>query len=308
MAVTVLCRTLSHKSIYRFGFVGELELPEAYTLTHEAEGGTVFDTGNMGNSFHGTYFAIHRNFVYYDTNGVGVVEAARLVAAINKQQADADHSDVYITEGSQNTPMPISTDFGAHKEDVPYLGALRYDDMVWYPNYIVFNELGRNWINRTGNTLFCTRVRGDVKAWVPTGTNRANFALYSPDIVSVDVATDIGTDKATLNGTFLALRGFPPYLEITHDGANPTYPRFRFEWGLGWAFDTYTDWQYGKPLGGAFSADLTGLSAGTYRYKAVYEDADGQEKSDRETFEILPGAPPAPYVVNKAYALAREEL
>lgn len=279
MAVTVL-HFVYERNVYKIG--------APYEDVHDAETGVVADAGEMINTLFLTdNFKIYRNFFFYDTSGVGTVEGARIVANMGRQEADENHSDVYIMEGRQNILIPIPSDYGAHRDDDPFLGVIRYEDIGAYPNYIILNEAGRNWINTSGNTLFCSRLRGDVKNWEPTGDNRIPFRLSGPDEVITDAASDVGAGIATLNGTFWALRGIPPYLEITHDGSNPTYPRFRFEWSiLGEPLDTYTDWQYGKPLGGAFSADLTDLSAGIYRYQTVYEDAGGQERGNRVYFEI----------------------
>ena len=105
--------------------------------------------------------------------------------------------------------------------------------------------------------------------------------------VTTDSATEVGTIKATLNGTLIEDGG-----EVCQCG---------FEWGLDTTYGYFTPTQ-GKTMGQTFSQVIGGLVPNTtYHFRTIATNSVGTIYGTDRTFSTV-------LVINKAYALAREEL
>jgi len=108
--------------------------------------------------------------------------------------------------------------------------------------------------------------------------------------VSTDPATAVGRTTATLNGT------------LDDDGEEAC--DVRFQYGETIAYGINTAWQLGKESVVAFAQAITGLSPNTtYHFRAQARNSAGTVNGDDRTFTTNPAL-----AINRAYALAREEL
>ena len=116
---------------------------------------------------------------------------------------------------------------------------------------------------------------------------------YTPIVVptvTTDPATAVGRTTATLNGT------------LDDDGEEAC--DVRFQYGETIAYGINTAWQLGKESVVAFAQAITGLSPNTtYHFRAQARNSAGTVNGDDRTFTTNPAL-----AINRAYALAREEL
>jgi len=267
---------------------------------------------NDRDSFDNKY-VIRRGFLDFLTGTLGgaAVTGTRVVFRSNiRSEFDAGYSDVHVVEGVQNIPVVVG-DYGAHLSKTTSGGVILFADIGVgnaNPNIITLNATGLTWINPSGLTKLCLRLISDINAWVPIGETNGVFIDWGGgwDSVVTQAATNVAGASATLNAEFRGHKSSPPFLEVVYVGANPTYPRVRFEYGETIAYGETTPWQYGTPMFTNYSAGIAGLlPSTTYQFRAQYEDADGCDYGDDETFTTL--SIPA-LVINKAYALSRDEL
>jgi len=179
-------------------------------------------------------------------------------------------------------------------------------------NNFVLNAAGIAAISKTGITKIGLRnTNYDVAGVAPTWQNSEYYALtcycaeqgigYKPKLtitymeivaptVTTNPATDIKATSATLKGT------------LVDDGGEAC--QVRFQYGLTDAYGTDTAWQPGKVTGNTFEQLIGGLTPNTtYHFRAQAKNSAGTASGDDITFttqELL--------IINKAYALAREEL
>jgi len=286
----------------------------AYAAVHNAANGS-----NLGitpvcwNYYNTTFFtySIDRGFLDFDTTTLPGAIAGRFAFRVSgKTNNDPGHSDFHIVQGIQNIPLLLS-DYGAHLIMTTSGGSMAYAAIGIggaNTNVLTLNANGISWVVPGGITKFCLRLSGDIDNLVPTDGNVVNLDLGGAWSGAVtNPASGVLSTSATLNGTFRAGTAYFPFLEVTYVGADPILPRVRFEYGLTIAYGQVTPWQYGTPMFSDF-ADAIGplVPATLYHFRAVCEDASGTDNGVDRTFTTL--APAIPFVINKAYALAREEL
>jgi len=154
-----------------------------YDTAHDAANADVLRAGNdqfylENGLIGGPYYVVSRGFLYFDTSALGataVISAAVLslygMVAI-ENDAVGDHSDLGIVEGVQSDPFDAA-DYGDHLSkttlgaDTYYTHPIATDDY----NDKALNATGIGWINKTGTTLFCLRLKGDIDKSTPTGEN-----------------------------------------------------------------------------------------------------------------------------------------
>lgn len=127
----------------------------------------------------GTVYQCFRAFTYFDTSPLGPTAIiSNAVVSLFKDTVNppAEHNvgscDVGIVEGVQDDPLEFN-DYGDHLLKT----TLGTDVYVEYPhgagyNAFTLNDTGIGWINKTGITKFCFRLKGDIEDDVPTGLNR----------------------------------------------------------------------------------------------------------------------------------------
>lgn len=169
------------------------------------------------------HYWIYRGFLYFDTSSLGAeatISAATLSLYGNQaDETDATHGDLGIVDGVQGDPF----DTGDHYDHLSKttLGADSYYDNDTFStsgyNDKALNATGRGWINKTGTTLFCLRVKGDIDNLTPTGDNRCypwaneKGTGYQPKLVITYTATvektssDGGSGSETLLSRAYAL-------------------------------------------------------------------------------------------------------
>lgn len=226
-------------------------------------------------------YYIERSFIHFSTSFLGekTITAARIsLLCGGKVEEDGGHSTVHIVEGVQSIPAVLA-DFGNHLSKVISGGNITYADLdpddappyIGYPNIITLTSQGRSWINGAGTTKFCYRMAGDIDNTPPTGNNFVDIERQDYLRAVTEAATSVKATTATLNST---LEGIG--LEVTYIGADPTYPRIRFQYGLTTGYGGTTDWQYGTAFFESISANLEGLGGGqTYHFRAATEISDG---------------------------------
>ena len=137
-------------------------------------------------------------------------------------------------------------------------------------------------LTETNPTYFAGAGGGTVEV---TGTE-LNPTLPSPE-VTTDPATAIGPVSATLNGT------------LDDDGGVDC--ACGFEWGRDISYGITTP-TYEKRTSESFSQVIGGLEPGTtYHFRAIATNVFGTGYGADRTFTTS-------LIINKAYALAREEL
>lgn len=179
-------------------------------------------------------------------------------------------------------------------------------------------DLDVSQIVKGGETKFCLRVSKEVDGIPPTigfGVQSEVFYIrsyqYGPIVTATtNIATSILANAATLNGEFYVYKEVPKLI-IDHDGGEGYgYFDVRFQYGLTVAYGTDTPWQEGKsgieePRAEACAQTIVGLTPDTtYHFRMQVRYGTIVNGADR-TFTTPPGAP---FTINKAYALAREEL
>ncbi|MBA7484018.1 hypothetical protein ES707_19537 [subsurface metagenome] len=139
----------------------------------------------------------------------------------------------------------------------------------------------------------------------------------------IDMIDNITATSAVLHGIHCAGTAM---LRIVHDGVDDEYPKYRFVYGkTRYARDNFTSWKslsLTMPNEEVPVEPIAGLEPDTIYYVEMQFDYGGaigtqwcpQEGANQyianrayRTFKTLE-APPTPLVINKAYALAKEEL
>ncbi|GAI58479.1 unnamed protein product, partial [marine sediment metagenome] len=129
--------------------------------------------------------------------------------------------------------------------------------------------------------------------WHDAVASRVNWGalIIVAPTVTTNPATNVVANSATLKGT------------LTADGGEAC--ECGFEWGETVPYDNTTEPE-SKTTGQTFSQAIGGLVPGTtYHFRAFATNAAGTRYGSDRTFTTL-AAPPL--VINKSYALAREEL
>ena len=267
-----------------------------YADAHDAaDGESISLTGVARNSFESgtSQYFMSRGFLFFPTSGLpdgATITVARIrLGVVSRTENDSGHADIHIVEGVQNDPLILS-DFGAHLSKTTSLGNISFSEIGGSGTrfWIELNATGLALINKTGTTKFCVRLSGDIDNTQPTGINEFNPGenTSTDPRCTTNAATDITNTTATLNGTFDGRR--PPVLEVTYTGAEGTYPRSRFQYGLTASYGTNTAWQGGLLLGETFLQAITGLSLNTlYHFRAQSENADGTYEGADATFTTL---------------------
>ena len=115
------------------------------------------------------------------------------------------------------------------------------------------------------------------------------LAVIAPT-VTTDPASAISQVSSTLKGT------------LDNDGGEAC--QVRFQYGLTDAYGTDTEWQPGKETDDTFEQAISGLDPNTtYHFRAQAKNSAGTTSGADRTFTTQVAV-----IVNKAYALAREEL
>ena len=135
---------------------------------------------------------------------------------------------------------------------------------------------------------------GLIEAMIQLVTGGVHLVGYAYEFlapgVQTDPATAVGQTTATLNGT------------LDDDGREAC--DVRFQYGETIAYGINTAWQLGKESVVAFAQAITGLSPNTtYHFRAQARNSAGTVNGDDRTFTTNPAL-----AINRAYALAREEL
>ena len=261
---------------------------------------------------------IHRFLINLDCYNLplGIVKsAANLFVCVYTHFQMVGEADMCVVEGTFGDPLALA--------DYSQLGDIKggtaFYQMGYWEQPIPFNAAGLPWIT-PGTTKLGVRASGDVEAWEPTGIgiNVLRTVLSRSDLigdykyVSLSLYDAVcGVSTVTISAL---LRGYNcPYLEVEYSGApSPTYPRHRFIYKLTtdplWTHQT--PWQYGIPTTGVLTAILSGLVSGSwYDYRTETEKRAGEIRYGSTTKQFrCTLAPVVPIAINKAYALAREEL
>jgi len=235
-------------------------------------------------------------------------------------ELDEGHADVHIVEGAFSD-IPVVADYGALLSEVTSGGLGEYPlepNGLLRPKGIDLNATGLGWITKEGNTKLALRFSGDISKLEPVWAIndlicRHNFMAAGDGIyVRADCldATNVEATSATLNGKLVGY--IAPYIEVVYVGASsPTYPRFRFGYSEDYSYSNKTDWQTGIATTETFSANISGLEPlTTYHCRVEIEKAEGDAHTGllAKSFTTLEAPVVAPLRINKAYALAREEL
>ncbi|MBA7681469.1 hypothetical protein ES703_89808 [subsurface metagenome] len=141
----------------------------------------------------------------------------------------------------------------------------------------------------TKGTLYHCRAYA-TNAYGTSYGSDVTFTTVEEPTVTTDPATAVGRTTATLNGT------------LDDDGEEAC--DVRFQYGETIAYGINTAWQLGKESVVAFAQAITGLSPNTtYHFRAQARNSAGTVNGDDRTFTTNPAL-----AINRAYALAREEL
>jgi len=288
-----------------------------YSTAHDAATGTVRGTGNYFRLMNykdplDTYY-VERAFVFYDTSSLGsgaIISAATasFYGASGGGEADTAHTDLGIVQGVQDDPLQTN-DFGDHLSYTT-LGHDSYYDYSasWTTsgyNDVTLNSTGRGWINKTGTTKLCLRLKGDIDDSTPTGLNFLSIYAnekgsgYQPKLavtysvlpqVTTNAATNVEVTTATLNGNITSTgnatcdqRGFVWDTSSHGDPGNtaPVASGYANNWTEAGLFGT-----------GTFSQGESGLNKGdVYYYRACSHNSVGWSYGSEETFLTKPDAP-----------------
>lgn len=225
-------------------------------------------------------FSIYRSFLFFPTTMLvagDVITSARirLFLTSTAKEENTGQSTLHVVEGVQNDPVVVS-DFGAHKDKNTSMGSIAYADLPAASNHfwIDLNALGLAQINKGGTTMFCLRLAGDIGSSQPSGENDVNMGSYSSGKaqVTTDAASQVRGTSAILNGVFDGILAHS--IEIVFTGTQPTYPRFRFQYGVG-SYSTNTDWQNGLTTGDSFTQSVSGLAKETLHQARAHSEING---------------------------------
>lgn len=179
------------------------------------------------NSFIGTYY-VERGFLYFDTSSLTaaatITDATLKVYQTAGSENNAGQNTLTIVEGVQGDPYDAA-DYGDHLAKTTSGGSCTWAARgVGAYTEIILNATGEGWINKTGTTLFCLRVSGDIAVSTPNNTNQwhissqnngtaaqhprlvVNYTLPAPTTETL-AATNIEETSATFNGNVTAIGG-----------------------------------------------------------------------------------------------------
>jgi len=155
-----------------------------YMTAHDAPNGdNIDDTANIlviSNSWVAPNYLVERAFLFFDTSTLGagatIISAKLDLYQIRSAEADAGQAILHVVEGIQDDPLALGN-FGDHLTKVSSGGnhpESALDDDKYFT--ILFNSIGKSWINPTGITKLCLRVDGDINSNTPTGSNFYNVS------------------------------------------------------------------------------------------------------------------------------------
>lgn len=148
---------------------------------------------------------------------------------------------------------------------------------------------GTGWDFTTIWTI-CSGVNSDYPCLLGVTPSCVLAPVIVTPTVTTDPATDVIQTFATPNGT------------LGDDGGEAC--QVRFQYGLTDAYGTDTAWQPGKVTGNTFEQTISGLEPNTtYHFRAQAKNSAGTASGADRTFTTQEAV-----IVNRAFALAREEL
>lgn len=157
---------------------------------------TAHDAANAENIFAAWHLEVHstadmlvnykisRTFLYFNTaalpNDCTIVSAfIRLYNETHMVGANRDLAGLCVVEGIQSDPFDAA-DYGDHLAQTTLGAYLPYDDIPEYSLFeIPLNTVGMAWINKTGTTKFCLRLKGDVDDVPPTDAAGNEFLQFT---------------------------------------------------------------------------------------------------------------------------------
>jgi len=124
-------------------------------------------------------YGCYRAFLYFDTSPIGseatILNATLTFYCQRKYEDDVGHSNVYLVEGIQDEPL-AADDYGDHLAKTASGGSIVYAAVqTSQSNDIILNSTGRGWINKTGTTKLCIRIKGDIDDTAPAVDGNNNF-------------------------------------------------------------------------------------------------------------------------------------
>lgn len=169
---------------------GQIYSQDAVYLTaRNAATGDVISTTNdylnTANNRSAPNYRIYRSFINFDTSALPddctiTIATLSMYGSGAGAEYNAGHSDLKLYEGT-HADTPTTADFDSFNEVLLSDDLSPWEFQIASDAYtaVTLNAAGRGIISKTGLTKFCLRVKGDVDASVPGGSN--NHAPWSED-------------------------------------------------------------------------------------------------------------------------------
>lgn len=132
----------------------------------------------------GTWYHIHRLFMYFDTSGLpggATIDVGTKIQLCCEADNSSVDFDVCTLKGTQGDTLEVE-DYDAWVDETE--GATRWNSVNYNDEQYIdlpLNKIGRGWIDKTGNTYFCFRSLEDINSSPPTGYEQVQFRASDDD-------------------------------------------------------------------------------------------------------------------------------